>query len=343
MHCKAVWDFPSPPSIGIRYRLLILSRPPPHWCDVEWNNYPMSKAPEPLRRIATILDAVGFSRDGLSSSGVAELTGLPMPTVHRTLRNLVALGYIENSGLGTAYRLGERLRRLAKPGLRNEDVAELARPILQRLADTVGCVAGISRQKDFTSETVVEILPRTRNRSLVLSGKNLPPHATAAGKIFLSALEPAQLDDFLAQELEACRPATIVDPDELRSHLDLVRKRGYATCRDECDPGVYAVAVPISLPRQGLLLALGVVDLRERLFEKVEEDELLQLVRGAGQELTARLSGLDAMTSTDSASIGVSDRGQKAAIARPVAKPRPKPRPADATKLSSPRKKRVAT
>lgn len=252
----------------------------------------MKKAPEPLRRIATILDAVGFSRQGLSSARIAEVTGLPMPTVHRTLRNLVALGYLANSGLGTPYTLGDRLRRLAEPGLRNEDIAELALPVLQRLADDVCCVVGIARISDFKSETVIEVLPSERGRSLVLSGENLPLHTTASGKIFLSMLDAEKLDEFMAQGLISSRPATIVDPDELRSHLELVRQRGYAMCRDECDPGVYSIAIPIVLPLQGHVFTLGVVDLRERLFERVEEQELLSLVRTAAQELTARFTGL---------------------------------------------------
>lgn len=252
----------------------------------------MISAPEPLRRVATILDAVGFSRDGLSSAQIAEVTDLPMPTVHRTLRNLVALGYIQNHGLGTPYTLGDRLRRLVEPGLRNEDIAEMAQPLLQRLADNVGCVAAIARICDSRVETVMEVLPSERGRSLVLSGTDMPLHSTAGGKIFLSMLDEAALDTYIAGGLSTCRPATIVDPDELRSHLDLVRRRGYAMCRDESDPGVYSIAVPIVISPQGPTFTVGVVDLRERLFERVEEEDLLHLVRSAAQELKARFTGL---------------------------------------------------
>lgn len=252
----------------------------------------MKNAPEPLRRVATILDAVGFSRDGLSSAQIAEVTGLPMPTVHRTLRNLVALEYLENSGLGTPYKLGDRLRRLLEPGLRNEDIAQLAQPLLQRLADNVGCVAAIARIGDFTVETVAEAMPTERGRSLILSGTDLPLHATAGGKIFLSMLDEDELAAYMKPKLASCRPATIVDPDELRAHLDLVRRRGFATCRDECDPGVYSIAVPVVISPAGPTFTVGVVDLRERLFERVEEEGVLQMVRAAAQELSARLTGL---------------------------------------------------
>lgn len=256
----------------------------------------MPKAPEPLSRVATIIDAVGFSREGLSSIEIAEISRLPMPTVHRTLRNLVALGYLENKGVGTPYRLGQRLVQLIQPGLADEDVAEAVRPMLQRLADTAGAVAFLTRPgPGRTGILTAEILPQERSLSVVLAGSNMPLHATASGKIFLAALDETALDEFLSEPLDACRPATIVDPEELRVHLDLVRRRGYATCRDECDPGVFALAVSLNLGREGQLFACGIVGLPSLLFARVEEPALLKLVQLTAQEIAARLNGMDSL------------------------------------------------
>lgn len=262
----------------------------------------MTQVSEPLRRMATVIDAVGSSPQGLSSTLVAELTGLPMPTVHRTLRNLVAIGYIENDGQGTPYRLGSRLLRLVQPGLREEDIGEIAEPILQRMADSLGCTAYLARQAGHSvGSTVAEVLPKVRGRAVILAGHDLPLHATASGKVFLATFSEGELTSFLREKLEACRPATITDPEELRRHLAQVRQRGYAMCKDECDPGVYAVAAPVHLVRQGLHFAAGAVGLRQTLFGKMDERDAISLVKDVAQELTARLNGVVRSSTTTSA------------------------------------------
>lgn len=255
----------------------------------------MTKVSEPLRRLATVLDAVGSSMGGLTSGHIAELTGLPIPTVHRTLRHLLALGYVENEGQGTPYRLGARLLHLIRHSIREEDIATVATPILQRLADTLGCTAFLARRAGQTlGNSVVEVIPKRRGRSIVLAGHDLPLHATASGKVFLASLSEAELAHHLSRGLEACRPATITDTELLRRHLALVRQRGYAFCKDECDSGVYAVAAPIHLVPQGVLFAAGAVGLKEQLFGRGGEKRLVKLAKATAQELTARLSGLEA-------------------------------------------------
>lgn len=263
----------------------------------------MTKVSEPLRRLATVLDAVGSSMGGLTSSQIAAIANLPMPTVHRTLRNLLALGYVENDGQGTPYRLGARLLHLIRHSIRREDLATVAAPILQRLADTLGCTAFLARRAGQTlGDSIVEVLPKRRGRSIVLAGHDLPLHATASGKIFLASLGPTELAQYLARGLEACRPATITAPELLRRHLALVRQRGYALCKDECDPGVYAVAAPVHLVHQGVLFAAGAVGLKERMFGSGGEKRLAKLAKSTAQELTARLSGLEGPVSMPSRS-----------------------------------------
>jgi sugar lactone lactonase YvrE len=77
-------------------------------------------------------------------------------------------------------------------------------------------------------------------------GSRYPLHATAAGKAMLSALEPVHLAETLSRlRFAGLTPETIVDEDGFRSHLDMVRARGYATSVDERVTGISSAAAPI--------------------------------------------------------------------------------------------------
>ena len=70
----------------------------------------------------------------------------------------------------------------------------------------------------------------------------MPLHCTAQGKVFL-----AHGTAVLArQPLERHALRTIVDPEVLADELENVRARGYATTLDELEPGLWAVAAPVT-------------------------------------------------------------------------------------------------
>jgi DNA-binding IclR family transcriptional regulator len=69
-------------------------------------------------------------------------------------------------------------------------------------------------------------------------GRDIPLHTSSAGKLLLAALPPEELDLYLAAPLEARTEQTIVDPDQLRNELQLVRQRGIGTTFGEYEIGL---------------------------------------------------------------------------------------------------------
>ena len=84
-------------------------------------------------------------------------------------------------------------------------------------------------------------------------GRDVPDHASAAGKVFLAH----RLDDVPAR-LERLTPRTIVDRPALERELRTVRDRGYATAVDELELGLSVVAAPIFDAGGGVVAALAV-------------------------------------------------------------------------------------
>jgi IclR family acetate operon transcriptional repressor len=84
-------------------------------------------------------------------------------------------------------------------------------------------------------------------------GRDVPDHASAAGKVFLAH---AVAD--VAAQLEPLTPRTIVDRPALERDLQIVRDRGYATAVDELEPGLSVVAAPVFDAGGGVVAALAV-------------------------------------------------------------------------------------
>ena len=84
-------------------------------------------------------------------------------------------------------------------------------------------------------------------------GRDIPDHASAAGKVFLAfgvAEIPARLERFTQH--------TIVDRSRLERELRIVADRGYATLVDELEPGLSVVAAPVFDSGGGVVAALAV-------------------------------------------------------------------------------------
>jgi DNA-binding IclR family transcriptional regulator len=90
-------------------------------------------------------------------------------------------------------------------------------------------------------------------------GADVPLHASSAGKLILSDLDPEGLDAWLAVEpLEAYTRRTITDPDTLRAEVTRAGRQGWAELADELEIGLASISVPVSGPNGSLVGVIGV-------------------------------------------------------------------------------------
>lgn len=87
----------------------------------------------PLERYLMVLEMVAASHDGLNMTDIANLTGLPKPTVHRLTRVLLEAGALEtDGGRFKSFRIGPRLWRILYLGLGRDQVANMGSGRLRR-------------------------------------------------------------------------------------------------------------------------------------------------------------------------------------------------------------------
>jgi DNA-binding IclR family transcriptional regulator len=246
-----------------------------------------------LARFVDVLRLFGEDRSDWTVPEIAETLAVPASTVYRTVRELLAAGFLEPAREGH-YRLGaffveyDRLIRKTDPLVRHgqgllRDVALQARvpcaAVLCRLyGDTVMCVAEETAQAPFWT-SYERGLPRPLTRG-------------ATSKVILAQLPTRRLTRLLAQERAALAGKTAGDTAELREELAAIRRRGYCVARGEVDKGLMGLAVPVAIPELALNASLSLI-VKDDLDQPTERRLVLLLVSSASL-LTEALTQPDA-------------------------------------------------
>ncbi len=249
----------------------------------------MSSAKGILSRYAAVLDAIVSRPDGLSLTETMQATGLPRGTVHRLLGALQDIGYLATHDSRKIYVLGPRLVRLLHLGVSPASVDAVAKPILDGLVEKLGETAFLARLVGARVESFATAVPNREGQSHVHPGRDMPIHAAASAKAIFAFQEAPLVESALERPRTRYTENTRVDAADVRSDLETVRRKGYAMCANELDPGVLSYAVPVHVEGAGVLYSVGVVGLSARLA-RYTEAQLAGDLRAAAQSISARLS-----------------------------------------------------
>lgn len=197
-----------------------------------------------LERAMDILGCFNPKRAALTLSEIADLTRLPVSTCHRLTATLVEGGFLSRGG-DRKFRVGTRLWTIAQHAPLSDRLRESALPTLARLYEETGeniTLAVLDRgQALYVDRLVGERSVPTISRA----GGHLPLHTTGVGKVLLAFQGDDYVEQYLRRPLAKPTAHSIVEPDELRSELELVRQRGYSITRQEMTLGSGSIAVPI--------------------------------------------------------------------------------------------------
>ncbi|MFE2753325.1 IclR family transcriptional regulator [Actinosynnema sp. NPDC059335] len=235
-----------------------------------------------LQRAFDLLERLADAGGEAGLSELAAASGLPLPTIHRLIRTLVALGYVRQNS-NRRYALGSRLIRLGETASRQ--FGTWARPFLAELVDRVGETANLAVLDGDEVVYVAQVPSRHSMRMFTEVGRRLLPHGTGVGKAILSQLPRDQVRALLARTgLPAYTPNTITDADVLLASLDRIAARGYALDESEQELGVRCVAVPL---RAGPALAAVSVSGPDSRLTKESVARIVPAVLAVAERLSA--------------------------------------------------------
>jgi DNA-binding IclR family transcriptional regulator len=127
------------------------------------------------------------------------------------------------------------------------DVTQVARPLLERLAETTGEGCQLSVRNGGMAVCVLRI-PSPLHPEITLAGSvgtTFPLHAVAVGKVLLAFAPQGEQETYLSRPLSAVTSHTHTDRHQLTVELEEIRQQGVARDQEEYKPGLCAFAVPI--------------------------------------------------------------------------------------------------
>src|SRR5262249_23266051 len=125
------------------------------------------------------------------------------------------------------------------------------------------------------------------------TGKRLPRHCTALGKVLLACALPGPLEAYdcevASKGLRACTERTIVDRDRLIEHLRDVAWRGWAVDLEETAMGLSCAAAPVTSGTGRVVAALSISGPAFRLDRDELEHRIVPAVVRAANDLSRQL------------------------------------------------------
>ena len=215
-------------------------------------------------------------------------SGYPKSTVHALLSTLREYSVIEQNPDGR-YSLGIRLYECGCAVSAMWDVRSVAGPYLEQLARRTGAGAYLALRSGDHAISIDHCTAGsgTGLQVMVETGIPLPLHATAQGKLLLSALPESEAARCIRQcGLAPYTRHTVETVEALTAQLEEIRRQGYAVEDGEYKVGLRSVAAPVYDAKGELAYALGVVG----LFRRVSSEEFQNAIAQT-KELAALLSG----------------------------------------------------
>lgn len=176
---------------------------------------------------------------------LAEALGVHKTTVLRLLRTLADEHFVFRDG-SHRYHLGSRIFELSSRGLEQREVRAIAAPHLAAFNREHGHTTHLAELSGSEIVYIDKLESHDSVRMASRIGLRGPVHSTAAGKVLVADLPPAERDAVLADvTFRAATPNTITTCEDYLAELARVREQGWAHDREENEPSINCIAAPV--------------------------------------------------------------------------------------------------
>ncbi|WP_371156496.1 IclR family transcriptional regulator [Jannaschia sp. 2305UL9-9] len=193
-----------------------------------------------------VLDRVAAHGRPVRFAELLEAAPFPKATLYRLLQTLTNQGMLIFEPDRGTYAPGMRLVRMAHAAWAQSSLAPIARDHLDALSRAVGETVHLAQ---LDGAQVLYVDKRNAEAPLPMysdAGKVGPAYCTGVGKAMLAWLPEADLDPILAQQSwHRFTDTTLTSPEAMRAELEDIRRTGHALDRQEHEPGIHCIAMPI--------------------------------------------------------------------------------------------------
>ncbi len=241
-----------------------------------------------LERALKLLEIIGRTPGGLNNKEISSQLHIATSSSSYILSRLERDGYVTREENGR-YRIGLKVLGLASGVLRELGFHHIACPVLHRLTEAtrLSSYMGVLERNHLLIVEKVESPEFVRPEIDI--GTELPAHSTSMGKMLVAHLPPNQLTELVdGLELIARTPNSIQSKPELKRHLQLVRKEGFAMSDEEEFVGTRSLAAPILDSRGAVKAAIAVAGTTSH-SAWLELPSLVAMVQVAARDMSKSL------------------------------------------------------
>lgn len=241
-----------------------------------------------VRRVLLALTEL-IDNPGVSANATAKRLNLPRSTVHRLFTMLKQSGFAVQGADG-AFAPGPELHRLAGRLRANVPYAELATPVLQELATSVGetCVLAIVTPPSLGMYFAAAASPPDPMRYNVELNRVGSLAWGATARAILAYLPATEIEAVIRSAERSPNGARTLDPVRLRAELEQIRKNGFAVSHGHRTANAVGVAVPF-FAADGSVVGDVSLLIPEARFRKERLGELVAALRHAAAQISVRL------------------------------------------------------
>lgn len=207
-----------------------------------------------VAKALAVMDEVAAFGRPVRFSELLDRSPYPKATLYRFVQVLTKQGMLHFDPDRQTYAPGLRLVRLAHAAWQTSALAPIARRHVDALSDAVGETVHLAQ---LDGAQVLYVDKRNARQPIEMfsaAGKVGPAYCTGVGKAMLAFLPEDQLRDAIAQQsFHRFTGHTYTTEAALRGELTAIRARGHAYDREEHEPGIICIAIPI-LTRGGRVL-----------------------------------------------------------------------------------------
>ena len=238
----------------------------------------VGKALEVLDRVAAFGRPVRFG-ELLADSP------FPKATLYRFVQTLTNQGMLEYDADRQTYAPGMRLVRLAHAAWAQSSLAPIASAHVDALAHETRETVHLAQ---LDNAQVLYVDKRNAEAAVEMyssAGKVGPAYCTGVGKAMMAFLNDDELEEIIDQQsFHRFTEHTLTDAPSLRRELRSIREVGYGLDREEHEPGIVCVAVPILNTVQKPIGAISVTSTTSRVSLK-DLEALAPTVKRAAQKI----------------------------------------------------------
>lgn len=196
------------------------------------------------------------------------------------------------------YRLGLACLELSRAYHIGDEIGQAALPEMKKLRDETMETVHLGVLDDMEI-VYLEKLEGLHAIGLMSSrvGRRAPAHCTGLGKVLMAHAPPEFVQENLDKlNLERFTDTTITNEQELLTHLELVRARGYALDLGEHEKEVRCVAAPVFDQYGETVAAISVSGPRDRIDPIEQNKDLIERILLTTNNISKNLGYRDEIT-----------------------------------------------